>query len=177
MCIRDSYGAEATREARAQEGKLIAPPLRLAMRLVPGVGAVDLHVKCDGRDVDADISLIPVVKSDADPSIILGARRGIINNLAVAGAGEPALYKVEAKKFGYRVMEPSTISLKAGECTSVSVHLASCLAKVNLVSHASRKPFDGDASVKVVSSNEVLAALRRETESAVCPWTRASLVN
>ena len=32
------------------------------------------------------IFLNPVVKSDADPSIILGARR-IINGLAVAGAG------------------------------------------------------------------------------------------
>ena len=112
------YGAEATRASRSMEGQLVAPPLRLAMRLVPGVGAVDLSVKCDGSDVDADISLIPVVKSDADPSIILGARRGIINGLAVAGAGEAALYKVAAKKFGYRVMEPSTISLKAGECTS-----------------------------------------------------------
>ena len=67
------YGAEATRASRSMEGQLVAPPLRLAMRLVPGVGAVDLSVKCDGSDVDADISLIPVVKSDADPSIILGA--------------------------------------------------------------------------------------------------------
>ena len=45
------YGAEATRASRSMEGLLVAPPLRLAMRLVPGVGAVDLSVKCDGSDV------------------------------------------------------------------------------------------------------------------------------
>ena len=39
----------------SMEGQLVAPPLRLAMRLVPGVGAVDL-VSSDGSDVDADIS-------------------------------------------------------------------------------------------------------------------------
>ena len=61
------YGAEATRAARSMEGLLVAPPLRLAA-LVPGVGAVDLVSSATGR-CDADISLIPVVKSDADPSI------------------------------------------------------------------------------------------------------------
>jgi hypothetical protein len=151
------HGAEATRASRSLQGKLVAPPLKLAMRLVPGVGSVDLHVTCDGSDVDADISLIPVVDSKADPSIILGERRGIINGLAVAGAGEAALYKVRAKKFGYRVMEPSTVSLKAGECTSVSVQLARCLAKVNL--NVSGKPFGGDATVKVVSNEVVLASV------------------
>merc|ERR1711871_1262972 len=127
------------------------------MRLVPGVGSVDLSVTCDGQDADADISLIPVVDSKADPAIILGERRGVINGLAVAGAGEAALYKVRAKKFGYRVMEPSTVSLRAGECTSVSVQLARCLAKVNL--NVSGKPFEGDALVRVVSNEGVLASV------------------
>merc|ERR1711871_1743284 len=127
------------------------------MRLVPGVGSVDLSVTCDGQDADADISLIPVVDSKADPPIILGERRGIINNLEVAGAGEAALYKVRAKKFGYRVMEPSTVSLRAGACTAVSVQLARCLANVNL--HVSGKPFEGDALVRVVSNEVVLASV------------------
>ena len=43
------YGAEATRASRSMDGQLVAPPLRLAMRLVPGVGAVDLA--CDKRRV------------------------------------------------------------------------------------------------------------------------------
>ena len=77
---------------------------------------------------------------------------------------------MEAKKFGYRVMEPSTISLKAGECTSVSVHLASCLAKVTLVSHASRKPFDGDACLsRSCPSNEVLAEVEARNGKCSVP--------
>ena len=82
------------------EGKLVAPPLRLAMRFVPGVGSVNLDVKCDGKDVDADISLIPVVQSDADPSIILGARRGIINNLAVPAPARRRSTKWKRRSLG-----------------------------------------------------------------------------
>ena len=115
-----------------------------------------------------------MVKSDADPSIILGARRGIINGLAVAGAGEPALYKVQAKKFGYRVMEPSTISLRAGECTSVSVHLASCLAKEFGEPRFTKAVWWRRNCPSRVLGRSPGGALRREMVNVQYRWTRAS---
>ena len=150
-------GAEATREARQTRHELVSPPLQLIMRLVPGVGAVELDVSCDGEAVDAAITLIPTAGSKVDPPLALGTRRGVIKKLAVAGAGEPAIYNVASDLNGYRVLGPRSATLCAGACTPVHVTLGRCVVTVRLASHATRKAWCGEAVVKVVSKNAVLA--------------------
>ena len=146
-----------SREARQTRNELVSPPLQLIMRLVPGVGAVELDVSCDGEAVDAAITLIPTAGSKVDPPLALGTRRGVIKKLAVAGAGEPAIYNVASDLYGYRVLGPRSATLCAGACTPVSVTLGRCVVTVHLTSHATRKAWCGEAVVKVVSKNAVLA--------------------
>ena len=153
-------GAARTRAARllapaSLEGRGGAsPPLEMTVKLVPCVGDLDVSVVDDATGLDLDdasIALHPPA-GDAPPHVgdwppmaqqplNLGARRGRVRRVALAGDGEPTPMLVSAALETYFRCSPDRVWLRAGDRTAVAVRLRRALVRLRLVDFDTGAPW------------------------------------